>query len=161
MFLSLNHYKQMCTMKYAIGILFLTMCCCSLSAQQPDLPSGCIQLTPDKMHWIDSVPNLPKGARLTVLYGDTKKAAPFAVRVKFAPNTVLKTHFHENDEVVTVLEGTVSVGFGEQGSGVVAKLFVPGSFYVNAAKVEHFVIVGSRGATIQINAMGPWTVVYK
>lgn len=148
-------------MKYAIAILLLTMCCCSLCAQQSDLPSGCVQLTPDKMHWLDSVPSLPRGARLAVLYGDTKKAAPFAVRVKFAPNTVLKTHFHENDEVVTVLEGVVSVGIGEQGSGVVTKQFGPGSFYVNAAKVEHFVLVGASGATIQINAMGPWTVVYK
>lgn len=148
-------------MKYAIGIFFLTMGCCSLYAQQSDLPSGCIQLTPDKMHWLDSVPSLPKGARLAVLYGDTKKSAPFAVRVKFAPNTVLKTHFHENDEVVTVLEGTVSVGFGEPANGLETKMFGPGSFYVNAAKVEHFVMVGASGATIQINAMGPWTVVYK
>lgn len=148
-------------MKFAIGILFLIMGCFSLDAQQVDLPAGCVQLTPDKLHWLDSLPSLPQGARLAVLYGDTKKSAPFAVRVKFAPNTVLKMHYHEHDEVVTVLEGTVSVGFGEPRTAPVIKAFGPGSFYVNAAQVGHFVRVGPDGATIQINAMGPWTVVYK
>lgn len=145
-----------------IAFSLLLICAGLITKAQSSLPGGCIQLTPDKMIWRDSVPGLLKGARLAILYGDTKSAAPFTVRVKFPPNAVLKRHYHENDEVVTVLEGSVSVGFGEQGPGNAAtQLFGAGSFYVNAAKVEHFVVAGPQGATIQINAMGPWTVIYK
>mgnify|MGYP000845472991 CR=1 FL=1 len=129
-------------------------------AQSFSLPAGCIQFTPTEMKWIDTLSTLPKGTSFCLLYGDIKQEGPFAVRLKFPPNLFLKKHYHAKDEVVTVLEGTISVGFSDR-TPPGLKAFNAGSFYVNAANVEHYVMVGPEGATIQINAMGPWTITYK
>lgn len=129
----------------------------SVSAQNKTLPGGCLQFTPEQLPWVDSVPNLPPGTRFCALYGDIKKTGSFAIRLQLQPNIVLKNHYHEQDEVVTVLEGSVSVSF----PGQPAQTFGAGSFYVNAAQVQHAVEVGPQGATLQINAQGPWTVIFK
>ena len=125
------------------------------------LPKGCIQLRPDQMQWIDTSTTLPKGVKYCVLYGNIKKNAPFAIRLKLPPNLIVKTHYHLNDEVVTVLDGSVSVGFGDKTPSSETKTFPANSFYVNAANVEHFLIAGNEGATIQINSTGPWVTRFK
>jgi len=125
------------------------------------LPKGCIQLKPGEMQWTDTASFLPKGTRYCILYGDPKKQAPFAIRLKLPPKLVMKTHYHLNDEVVTLLDGSVSIGFGEKTDTSKTNTLTAGSFYVNAARVEHFLVVGDEGATIQINSIGPWTTKFK
>lgn len=125
------------------------------------LPKGCIQLRPEQMQWKDTSSTLPKGVKYCILYGDIKKNGPFAIRLMLPPNLILKTHHHLNDEVVTVLDGSVAVGFGDKASSSETKIFSTNSFYVNAANVEHFVVVGNVGATIQINSIGPWITTFK
>ena len=148
-------------MKYKLLFSFVLMLFYAHSiAQQFSLPAGCIQFTAADIKWIDTLSTLPKGTSISFLYGDIKKEGPFAVRLKFPPNLFLKKHYHAKDEVVTVLEGTISVGFSDR-TPPGLKAFNAGSFYVNAANVEHYVMVGPEGATIQINAMGPWTIKYK
>jgi hypothetical protein len=129
--------------------------------KQSALPPGCIQLTPSDIPWTDTPPILAKGTTYAVLYGDIKKEGPFAIRLQLPPNLIIKTHHHLKDEVVTVLDGSVSVGFGDSTRSSATKTFTANSFYVNAANVEHFVVVGSKGVTIQINAIGPWTTTFK
>jgi len=143
--------------KLGLTTFFLSFLLVGLS-QPPikSLPAGCIQFTPGDMQWIDTSSILPKGAKYSILYGDIKKEAPFAIRVKLPPNITIKTHYHLKDEVVTVLEGSVSIGFGDKTESSQTKTFSANSFYVNAAEVKHYVIVGDKGVTIQINSMGPW-----
>ncbi len=149
--------------KLQLLILFLSISLVSFSQSnnKPALPKGCVQFTPGDMQWIDTSSVLAKGTKYCVLYGDIKKAAPFAIRLQLPPNLIIKTHHHPNDEVVTVLDGSISVGFGERTASSETKTFMANSFYVNAATVEHFVIVGSEGVTIQINSLGPWITTFK
>jgi hypothetical protein len=148
-------------MKYKLLFSFASMLIYTQSfSQQFSLPAGCIQFTPAEMKWIDTLSTLPKGTSFCALYGDIKKEGPFAIRLKLPPNQFLRKHYHAKDEVVTVLEGTISVGFSDR-TPPGLKAFNGGSFYVNAANVEHYVMVGAEGATIQINAIGPWTITYK
>jgi len=125
------------------------------------LPKGVIQFTPEQIHWIDGPTALPKGTKMCILYGDYKTKGPFAMRLKLLPNQIVKLHVHTNDEVVTVLEGSVMIGFGKQTQNSETTNFTAGSFYVNPAKLEHFVIVGRDGVTLQINSIGPWTVEFR
>lgn len=138
-------------------LVLLFMLSQSIFSQSKTLPEGCVQYTPEQMPWVGNVPNLPPGTQFCALYGDIKKQGPFAVRLQLQPNIALKNHYHKQDEVVTVLEGSVSVSF----PGQPAHTFGAGSFYVNAAHTEHAVQVGPQGATLQINAQGPWTVIFK
>ena len=125
------------------------------------LPKGVIQFAPEQIHWIDGPTALPKGTKMCILYGDYKTKGPFAMRLKLPPNQIVKLHVHTNDEVVTVLEGSVRIGFGKQTQNSETTNFTAGSFYVNPGKLEHFVIVGREGVTLQINSIGPWTVEFR
>jgi mannose-6-phosphate isomerase-like protein (cupin superfamily) len=125
------------------------------------LPKGVIQFTPDQLLWLTGPETLPKGTMMCILYGDPKKEGPFAIRLKLPANQVIKLHVHPNDEVVTVLEGSVIVGFGDRIQLNKAKTFTAGSFYVNPAKAKHFVAIEKGGATVQINSIGPWTIEFK
>jgi quercetin dioxygenase-like cupin family protein len=124
-------------------------------------PIGTIQLTQADMQWKDGPPTLPAGTKVCLLYGDTKKEGPFALRVMLPANSIIKLHIHQNDEVVTVLEGRVTIGYGEDRELIPLKNFGAGSFYVNAAGLKHFVMAGNEGVTLQINSMGPWTLEFK
>ena len=124
------------------------------------LPKGAVQLTPDKMLWMAGPETMPKGTQMCVLYGDPKEAGPFAIRLKLPANQVIKLHTHPKDEVVTVIEGSVMVGFGERIQLSKSKTFGAGSFYVNPANSKHFVAIEKDGATVQINGIGPWTTVF-
>lgn len=149
--------------KYILLLGFIVWAYDSRSQDKnPDsLPQGCVQLTADEMKWIDTLSTLPKGTQFCQLYGDIKKEGPFAVRLKLPPNLVLKTHYHPNDEVVTVLEGSIFIGLEGAPISRTSKEFKPGSFYVNAKHIRHQVNVGPNGATIQINSMGPWKVIFE
>ena len=125
------------------------------------LPEGVIQFTPEQIQWTDGPTALPQGTKMCILYGDYKSKGPFAMRLKLLPNQVVKLHVHTNDEVVTVLEGSIMVGFGKQIQNSGTTNFTSGSFYVNPGGIEHFIIVGKEGVTIQINSIGPWTVEFK
>jgi len=131
------------------------------TGNKPELPKGCIQLKPGGMQWTDTASFLPKGTKYCILYGDPKKPSPFAIRLKLPPKLVMKTHYHLNDEVVTLLEGSVSIGFGEKTPTSKTNTLTPGSFYVNAANVLHFLLVGDDGATIQVNSIGPWVTKFE
>jgi hypothetical protein len=133
----------------------------SQSKKSQVLPEGAIQFTSGQMQWIDGPAALPKGTQMCLLYGDYKENGPFAMRLKLPANQIVKLHIHNNDEVVTVLEGSVMIGFGKQIQNSEATNFTAGSFYVNPGMTEHFVIVGQDGVTIQINSIGPWTVEFK
>ena len=152
-------------MKIKSFLLFVFAFCFSFVFSQtnktPILPEGAIQFTPEQMQWTDGPAALPKGTKMCILYGDYKNKGPFAMRLKLPGNQVVKLHVHTNDEVVTVLEGSVMIGFGKQMQNSEATNFTTGSFYVNPGKIEHFVIVGKEGVTLQINSIGPWTVEFR
>jgi len=50
-----------------------------------DAPHGMYR--PDTIKWGDVPPNLPKGAKLAVLYGDPSKDGLFVVRIKLPANS--------------------------------------------------------------------------
>ena len=152
-------------MKINFSFLVLMILCSFNSYSQKNdsisLPKGTIQFLPDQMVWVDGPEALPKGTKMCVLYGDMTKEGPFAIRLKLPANQVIKLHTHKTDEVVTVIEGAVMVGFGERIQLSKAKTFTAGSFYVNPAKSKHYVAIEKDGAIVQLNSMGPWGIEFK
>jgi len=100
---------------------------------------------------------MPKGVEMVVLEGDPKAEGMFTVRLKAPAGFSLPPHTHPTDERVTVLEGSVSVGFGAAADHGAAQNFPAGSFYVNPPDVAHYVF-SDEGCTLQITAQGPWRV---
>jgi hypothetical protein len=131
----------------------------ALQADPP--PAGHIAVTPDSIKWAAGPASLPPGAQGAVLEGDPAKPGPFTIRLRVPPNYTIAPHRHPAAERVTVLGGTVCVGFGERVVRENPTCFTPGSFYVNPAEAAHFVWTAEKkGATVQISGVGPWQLSY-
>ncbi len=116
-----------------------------------------IQLDAAALAWADAPSSMPKGTKMAVLEGDPKKEGMFTLRLRAPKGFVLGPHTHPADERVTVLEGTIAVGFGTVIDKSKGRGFGPGSFYVNPPGRTHFVW-SDEGCVVQITGVGPWKV---
>ena len=127
-----------------------------LTIEQPH--PGVIQVTPDKISWIDApAPFLP-GAKMAILEGNPKKEGVFTVRFKLPPNYLIPPHMHSKDERVTVISGAVYVGFGDINEEGKSTKFKTGSYYVNPSGLHHYVYTKDEEVILQITGMGPWNL---
>jgi hypothetical protein len=90
-------------------VLVVTALVSVLPARAADAPHG--MFTPLDIKWGDPPPMVPKGARQAVLYGDPGKEGFFVIRAKLPATYRIPPHSHPTDEVVTVLSGTLFVGW--------------------------------------------------
>ena len=109
--------------------------------------------------WGDAPPNMPKGARMAVLSGDPGKAGAFVARLQVPANYKIPPHFHSTDEDLTVISGSFFFAEGDKMDMKGAHEMKPGAFHHLPAKTHHFAF--SKGAAVvQINATGPFDIVY-
>jgi hypothetical protein len=118
-----------------------------------------VMITPAEAKWGPAPPGLPAGALVTVLEGDPAADGPFTMRAKLPDGYTVPPHWHPQDEHVTVLEGTLLMGMGEQIAESAMKPLGVSSFAVMPKGVRHF--AAARGDTIiQIHGVGPWGITY-
>jgi quercetin dioxygenase-like cupin family protein len=115
--------------------------------------------TPDAIKWGDAPPNLPKGVKMAVIYGDPAKEGLLVIRAKLPANYKIAAHSHPTDEVVTVLSGTFMYGMGDKLAPASAKPFPTGSVIVAPAKTNHFVTT-KQATVIEVSTMGPFQINY-
>jgi quercetin dioxygenase-like cupin family protein len=115
--------------------------------------------TPDTIKWGDAPPNLPKGAKTAVLYGDPAKEGLHIIRARLPANYRIPAHSHPADEILTVLSGTLLFGMGGKLDAGKAKAFPAGSLIVAPGKTNHFVLT-KQPTVIQVMAMGPLVFTY-
>jgi quercetin dioxygenase-like cupin family protein len=112
-----------------------------------------------RLAWGPGPPALPKGAKLAVVSGDPGKAGPFVIQLRFPPGYAVPPHRHPSDEHVTVVYGALTLGMGpEIGEGRRAVLG-RGDSAVAPANMAHYAST-TKGATVQVNAQGPFQIVY-
>ena len=119
-------------------------------------------IEPSAVPWQPAPPNLPAGAEVAVLEGNPKSAGLFTLRVRLPKDYLLAPHTHARDERVTVLEGSVQVGFGTRVAAAAdanVRRYPAGSYYVNPAGLPHYIST-TEPAVIQITTTGPWTLDY-
>jgi quercetin dioxygenase-like cupin family protein len=127
------------------------------SAPAQGVPPGALQFDANAVAFRPAPPSMPKGVELAVLEGDPQKPGIFTLRLKAAPGFLLPPHTHPVEERVTVLAGSISVGFGSRVERGSARKFGAGAFYVTPPGVAHYVF-SDEGATVQITGVGPWKV---
>jgi len=115
--------------------------------------------SPATLKWAAAPPALPKGAQLAVLFGDPTKEGQFAIRAKFPSGWKIGPHTHPNDESVTVISGTLHIGFGDKPDPAKANTITAGGFFHIPKGTPHYAWV--TGATvIQNNSVGPGGYTY-
>jgi len=145
-------------MKNIITTILIIITALASFAQQDTSKS--IRINPGQLVWRDAQPPLTAGAKVAVLEGSPKSEGMFTIRLKLPPHWLLPAHWHPADERVTVLSGSVYVGFGEKLDNGKGTKFSAGSFYINPAKSHHYVYTGDEETIIQITAQGPWGLTY-
>jgi quercetin dioxygenase-like cupin family protein len=109
-------------------------------------PLAGTRLTPDEIKWEGE----PSGVQRAYLVGDEKKQGMYTYRVRFPANHKVQPHFHPDERVVTVLSGTLFVGFGEQFDESAMKALPAGSIWTEPAKRPHFVFAKEGEVVFQV-----------
>jgi quercetin dioxygenase-like cupin family protein len=84
---------------------------------------------------------------------------PFTYRLKIPDGYQIPPHFHPADGHLTVIAGTLNIGWGDKFDVKATKPMPAGSFIVIPRGTHHF--YWTRGETIvQSHGIGPWGVTY-
>ena len=120
------------------------------AAAQAD-PLQPVRVTPDELTWKP----IWTGAQLAILAGDPQKAGVYVVCMRFPAGFRNPPHFHPDERIVTILSGTLRVGYGEQFDESTMKALPAGGMFTEPAKQPHFVWAKDGEVVIQVVGHGP------
>ena len=123
----------------------------TLAAQNP--PAEFVQVLPQDVQWKPH-PIVP-GAQIAVLLGNPSGEGPYAVRMRFPPNSRVQPHTHPEARSYTVLSGEWKLGFGERFDEAQLRSYPAGSLYRLPSGVPHYQASGAMETIIQIQGRGP------
>lgn len=130
------------------GILRLTIALALLvptaSAQADPLTAG--RLAPDDLKWEQG----PTGNPRAILVGDDRKPGMYMYRGKFPPNAKVMPHFHPDERIVTVMSGTLYMGYGDTFDESAMKMLPAGSIWTEPAGKTHYVWAKDGEVVIQV-----------
>ncbi|MDF2975032.1 MAG: hypothetical protein K0R61_5482 [Microvirga sp.] len=118
-----------------------------------------VMVNPGDVTWKDGPPSLPKGAQMSVLYGDPGKDGIFVMRLKFPASYKIPAHTHPVDEVVTVVSGEFNIGMGAKADPAQMKAINAGGVIAMAPGTQHYVQVNQE-TVVQLSTRGPWGIAY-
>jgi hypothetical protein len=101
--------------------------------------------------------SVPFPCEMAVREGSPKATGLFTIRMRTQEPWVMPPHSHPRAERVTVLSGTIHVGFGTSLDKSSGETFLEGDYYVNAPGAVHYVWADGP-VEIQITGMGPWEI---
>ena len=125
--------------------LFITAAAVQADPLQP------VRLTPEELTWKPT----PAGTQRAMLAGDPEKVGVYALRVRFPAGFRVQPHFHPDERIVTILSGTLLVGYGEQFDESNMKALPAGSVFTEPSKQPHFVWAKDGEVVIQVIGHGP------
>lgn len=121
--------------------------------------AGHLMVLPDEVEWSD-VGSMPPGAKAAVLEGDPSTDQDFTMRIYFPAGYDIPLHTHQAVERVTVLDGTLYFGVGDEFDRAAAKELPPGTLAVMDVGVPMFGFTKDEPVVIQLNGTGPWGIEY-
>ena len=143
---------------FTFAIFLAALPAASIAADPETKEHQPVIVQPSELQWSDS-PALPAGVKVSILYGDIKKAEPIGFRVKLPAGGMIAPHTHPVDERVTVISGAFAMGEGEKFDKAALKELPAGSVAIFPRGCAMFGF--ARGETIiQVNAEGPWAINY-
>jgi hypothetical protein len=110
--------------------------------------------TPAEIKWVRNAAGTNEQA---VLFGDSSKAGPYVVRLKWLPGNMSRPHFHPNDRFFVVLSGTWWMGTGEKFDPESTVPAPAGSYVIHYGGKVHFDGAKDEETVIQVWGMGPAT----
>ena len=116
-------------------------------------------LTPESIKWDDAPPSMLPGAKVAVLEGDPAKDGFFTMRLKLPDGYRVMPHWHPKTERLTVIQGVVHLGTGDQYDAAATKPLRAGTYSSMPPWMTHFAWMEGE-SILQLSSMGPWEIVY-
>jgi quercetin dioxygenase-like cupin family protein len=148
--------RQLLTFTFAI--LLAVLPAASMAADPETKEHKPVIVQPSELEWSDS-PALPAGVKVSILYGDMKKAEPIGFRIKLPAGGILAPHTHPVHERVTVISGAFAMGEGEKFDKAALKNLPVGSVAIFPRGCPMFGFAREE-TIIQVNTEGPWGITY-
>jgi quercetin dioxygenase-like cupin family protein len=126
------------------GCIALALFVSCASAQTE--PLAAVGLAPDEFEWH----GIANGAQRVNLVGDEQKPGMYVYRIRFPANLRVQPHFHPDERVVTVMSGTLYMGYGEKFDESAMKALPAGSIWTEPVKQPHFVWAKDGEVVIQV-----------
>jgi hypothetical protein len=115
-------------------------------------PLAVARFTPDEFTWERTL----TGGQRQIIVGDDRKPGMYVYRARIPANTKVQPHFHPDERIVTVLSGTLHMGYGDEFDESAMKPLPAGSIWTEPAKQPHFVWAKDGDVIIQVvGATGP------
>jgi quercetin dioxygenase-like cupin family protein len=144
---------QMNVLKRLAGPLLVVVCAAAVvGAQSPAI--GLARLTPEEITW----PAATGCVQQAVVAGDLKREGLYAVQMKFAAGCRIQPHAHPRDRVITVLSGTMHLGFGATFDEKGLKALPPGSVWTEPAAQPHFGWARDTDVVLHVSGIGPYAI---
>ena len=143
---------------FTFAIFLAAMPAASIAADPETKEHKPVIVQPSELQWSDN-PALPAGVKVSILYGDIKKAEPIGFRVKLPAGGMIAPHTHPVDERVTVISGAFAMGEGEKFDKAALKDMPVGSVAIFPRGCRMFGFAREE-TIIQVNAEGPWVINY-
>ena len=118
-----------------------------------------ILINAKNIKWGPAPPDLPKGAKVAVLFGDPTAAGQFVMRISLPSKYKMPFHWHSQAQRVTVISGTVYIATTETYDKKLAHAVKPGGFVIVPARAQNFAFT-KGAAVIEIHGDGPFDVKY-
>ena len=100
------------------------------------------------------IPALP-GVSYAKVFGDPSQPGLYIVRVRFEPWTMTTPHYHNNDRLVAVVQGTWYAGTDTKFDAQNTTAITQGGYMLHPAGGVHFDGAKSETAIVQITGTGP------
>lgn len=96
-----------------------------------------------------------KEVRVASISGNEKSIGFYIYRVKFPQGHKIMPHFHSDERVVTVLSGSLYVGYGNTFDVKEMKKIAGGGIYTEPKEQAHFVWAKDGEVELQVVGYGP------
>jgi len=136
----------------AAGLALLTPFAASNANPNSD-NSGFAIMHAGQEQW-QGIPGI-SGVSYAKVYGDASQAGPYIVRVRFDPWTMTMPHYHNNERLVAVMQGTWYAGTDTQFDSENTTAIKQGGYMLHPAGGVHFDGARQETAIVQITGTGP------
>jgi quercetin dioxygenase-like cupin family protein len=110
-----------------------------------------VQLAPGDLVWQGGA----GGTQRAVLAGNPAAPGLYAYRARFPADFRNEPHSHPDDRIVTVIAGTLHMGYGDRFDEGAMRVLPAGSVWTEPAGQTHFVRAQEGGVVIQVVGIGP------
>ena len=123
--------------------------CIALPAQGDPLQPA--RVTPDELTWRPT----GTGAQVAILAGDPRSAGVYVIGMRFPAGFRNPPHSQPDERIVTILSGTLLVGYGEHFDESAMKALPAGSMFTEPATQPHFAWAREGEVVLQVVGHGP------